>query len=95
MLDNGRVVETGAVTSFTEDTETLAIEVDENRDAVIAALIERGLEAKLDGSAIVIEGVAGDDYDVIRDAIVAADAPLRRLAPRRHELTEIFERQDS
>ena len=95
VLDNGHVVETGAVTSFTEETETLAIEVDDNRDAVLAALIERGLEAKLDGSAIVIEGVAGDDYDVIRDAIVAADAPLRRLAPRRHELTEIFERQDS
>ncbi len=95
VLDNGKVVETGAVTSFTEETETLAIEVDDNRDAVIAALKERGLEAKLDGSAIVIEGVVGDDYDVIRDAIVAADAPLRRLAPRRHELTEIFERQES
>ncbi|MCH7734233.1 MAG: ABC transporter ATP-binding protein [Chloroflexi bacterium] len=94
VLDNGHVVETGAVTSFIEETETLAIEVDTNRDAVITALRERGLEAELDGSTIVIEGVIGDDYDVIRDAIVAADAPLRRLAPRRHELTEIFERQD-
>ena len=95
VLDNGHVVETGAVTSFIEETETLAIEVDDNREAVITGLAEAGLTAKLDGSVIVIEGVVGDDYDKIRDAIVAADAPLRRLAPRRHELTEIFEKDRS
>jgi ABC-2 type transport system ATP-binding protein len=92
VLDAGRVVEVGAVTSFTEETESIAVEVDENREGLIAALKERGVEPLVDGSSIVIEGVIGDQYDVIRDALVAANAPLRRMAPRRHELTEIFER---
>ena len=32
-----------------------------------------------------------EDYDRIRDALVAADAPLLRLAPRRRTLTELFQ----
>ena len=31
-------------------------------------------------------------YALVRDALVEAEAPLRRKAPRRHALTEIFER---
>jgi len=92
VLDAGKVVEQGAVTSFTEETESIAIEVDENREQLIEALKERGITPLIDGSALVIEGVIGDQYDLIRDALVAANAPLRRMAPRRHELTEIFER---
>jgi len=92
VLDAGRVVEVGPVTSFTEETEAIAVEVDENREELITALKERGVEPLIDGSSIVIEGVIGDQYDLIRDALVAANAPLRRMAPSRHELTEIFER---
>jgi ABC-2 type transport system ATP-binding protein len=92
VLDEGRVVEMGPVTSFTEETEAIAVEVDENREELIAALKERGVEPLVDGSSIIVEGVIGDQYDLIRDALVAANAPLRRMAPRRHELTEIFER---
>ena len=92
VLDEGRVVETGPVTSFTEETEAIAVEVDENREELIAALKERGVEPLVDGSSIIVEDVIGDQYDLIRDALVAANAPLRRMAPRRHELTEIFER---
>ena len=92
VLDEGKVVEVGPVTSFTEETEAIAVEVDENREELIAALKERGVEPLVDGNSIVIEGVIGDQYDLIRDALVAANAPLRRMAPRRHELTEIFER---
>ncbi|MCH7924537.1 MAG: ABC transporter ATP-binding protein, partial [Planctomycetes bacterium] len=81
VLDEGRVVEIGPVTSFTEETEAIAVEVDENREELIAALKERGVEPLIDGNSIVIEGVIGDQYDLIRDALVAANAPLRRMAP--------------
>jgi hypothetical protein len=30
-------------------------------------------------------------YDHVRDAVVEAQAPLRRMAPRRRALTELFE----
>jgi hypothetical protein len=30
-------------------------------------------------------------YDQVRDALVETEAPLRRMAPRRRALTELFE----
>ena len=50
----------------------------------------RGIEASVDGASVVVELEDDEQYDGIRDAVVEADARLRRLAPRRHTLTEIF-----
>lgn len=91
VLEGGRVMESGAVSTFTGDTETLYIEVDHHAEAFLQELRGRGIEAMLDGGAVVVENVQGADYDVIRDALVDADAPLRRLAPRRRALAEIFQ----
>ena len=90
VLDNGRVLEEGATSTFTEASETLYIDVTANRQELIAALAERDVTATEDGSALVVEDVSGEMYDRIRDALVVADAPLRRLAPRRRTLTELF-----
>ena len=49
------------------------------------------MTATEEGSSLVVDGVSGEDYDRIRDALVAADAPLRRLAPRRRTLSELFQ----
>ena len=90
VLDGGHVVEEGAVSQFTQETQTLFIEVDDNRDDLVAALEKRGIQVAVDGSALVVETEREDQYDAIRDAVVEADARLRRLAPRRHGLTDIF-----
>ena len=91
VLENGRVLEEGATSTFTEASETLYIEVTSRRAELIAALSERGLATEEDGASLVVDEVSGDGYDRIRDALVAADAPLRRLAPRRRTLTELFQ----
>ena len=90
VLDEGRVVREGPVSEFTEETASVFIEVDENHEELMAALTRRGVEAELNGSSVVVSQRSDDIYDMIRDAVVEADAPLRRLAPRRHTLTEIF-----
>ncbi|MDP6059345.1 MAG: ABC transporter ATP-binding protein [Pirellulaceae bacterium] len=90
VLREGRVVETGEVSKFTEDTETLAIEVDEGRERLAELLVERGLKASIDGTAIVVDSVANEEYDIIRDALAETGAPLRRMAPRRRELSALF-----
>jgi hypothetical protein len=51
------------------------------------------MTATLEGGGVSIEGADDSVYDVVRDALVEAEAPLRRLAPRRRELTELFERE--
>ena len=90
VLEGGHVIEEGAVSRFTQETQTLFIDVDENRDELIEALAKRGIEATVDGPSLVVNRESDEQYDAIRDALVEADAPLRRMAPGRHGLTDIF-----
>ena len=90
VLEGGRVTEAGAVLQFTQETQTLFLEVDDNLDALMEALGKHGIRAELDGASVVVQNVTEDQYDDIRDALVDADSRLRRLAPRRGSLTDIF-----
>jgi ABC-2 type transport system ATP-binding protein len=90
VLDAGRVLRTGAVSGFTEETETLEVELVEGAAAVAEALRRRGLSVRLDGSRLTIERASGPDYDTLRDAIVESNALLYRLAPARHSLADVF-----
>ncbi|HSJ10293.1 MAG TPA: ABC transporter ATP-binding protein [Longimicrobiales bacterium] len=92
VLRGGRVVHAGAVDHFTKETETVFIEVDTNRDRLVSALEQRGVRVTRDGSGLTIEGADESVYDLVRDALVDAEAPLRRLGPQRHALSELFER---
>jgi ABC-2 type transport system ATP-binding protein len=92
VLQGGRLVQSGEVEQFTKETETVFIEVDTNREALVAALERRGVVVTIERSGLTIEGPNETVYDHVRDALVEAQAPLRRLAPRRRALTELFER---
>jgi ABC-2 type transport system ATP-binding protein len=90
VLDAGRLLRTGGVSGLTEETETLEIELVEGSRALHGALAARGLEARLEGNRLTLEDVSGEDYDVIRDAIVSSQALLYRLAPTRLALVDVF-----
>jgi ABC-2 type transport system ATP-binding protein len=92
VLEGGRVTEQGEVSQFTRETQTLYIEVDDHLEELVEALSKRGITTTVDGLSVVVEQKSEEQYDAIRDAIVEADARLRRLAPRRHGLTDIFRR---
>jgi ABC-2 type transport system ATP-binding protein len=92
VLQGGQLVESGEVGHFTKETETVFIEVDTNREALVAALERRGIRSAMDGSGLTIEGPDETVYDHIRDSLVESQAALRRMAPRRRALTELFER---
>jgi ABC-2 type transport system ATP-binding protein len=92
VMRGGRLVHAGEVGQFTRETETVFIEVDTNRDALVAALQHRGVVIVAEGTGLTIEGPDESVYDHVRDALVEAKAPLRRMAPRRRALTELFER---
>ncbi len=91
VLQGGRLVQSGEVGHFTKETETVFIEVDSNREALIAALERRGVVVTIDHTGLTIQGPDESVYDHVRDALVEAQAPLRRMAPRRRALTELFE----
>ena len=91
LVDGGHVTEEGDVAQFTRETQTLYIDVDDRRDELVLSLKRRGMEPSIDEASVVVEDASDEQYDEIRDAIVEVDARLRRMAPRRHKLTEIFE----
>ncbi len=93
VLHGGRLAHSGEVSQFIQETETVFIEVDANRDDLVAALERRGVRVTPEGGGLTVEGSNQTIYDQVRDALVEAQAPLRRMAPRRHELTELFEGQ--
>ena len=90
VLDGGKVTEQGSVSRFTRETETMLIDVDDNREELVTALASRGIIATADGISLAVELEDEVQYDQIRDALVETGARLRRMAPRRHQLTEIF-----
>ncbi len=91
VLQGGRLVQAGEVDQFTKETETVFIEVDSNREQLVAALRSRGVVVTVETTGLTIEGPDVSVYDHVRDALVEAEAPLRRMAPRRRALTELFE----
>ncbi|MDA0263254.1 MAG: ABC transporter ATP-binding protein [Chloroflexi bacterium] len=95
VLEGGLVTEQGAVAQFTRETETVLLDVDGNREELIAALAGRGITASIDGLSLAVELDSEEQYDAIRDALVAVNARLRRMAPRRHQLTDIFRNSPS
>ena len=90
VLDGGHVTEQGSVSRFTQETETILIDVDDNREELVTALASRGIIATLDGISLAIELEDEAKYDQIRDALVETGARLRRMTPLRHQLTDIF-----
>jgi ABC-2 type transport system ATP-binding protein len=93
ILQGGRLVRSGEVAQFTRETETVFIEVDTNRESLVSALERRGVVVTAEGGGLTVQGTDGSVFDQVRDALVEAEAPLRRMAPRRRELTELFERE--
>ncbi|MDG0867939.1 ABC transporter ATP-binding protein [Candidatus Lucifugimonas marina] len=93
VLRGGKLVQSGEVKSFTEETETVYIVVDTNKDGFIGALEKRGVDVTEGDGGIYVEGSDESVYDHVRDALVDAEAPLRRMGPRRRALTELFERE--
>jgi ABC-2 type transport system ATP-binding protein len=93
VLQGGQLMHSGEVDHLTRETETVFIEVDTNRDQLVAALERRGVVVIDEGSGLTIEGPDESVYDHVRDSLVEAQAALRRMAPRRRALTELFERE--
>jgi ABC-2 type transport system ATP-binding protein len=91
VLGAGKVLRAGAVAGLTEETETVLVDLVEGAPALAAALTARGMSPRLDGNRLTLESMRGEDYDVLRDAVVESGALLYRLAPERHSLASVFE----
>ena len=99
-IDSGRLLRADSITSFTQVSQVLAVEVEEGLAQLQAELAARGLPATLASTATqtstaqprtLLVPLGGDDtYDVVRDCVAALALPLCRLEQRRHQVEELF-----
>ena len=89
-IESGRLLRAAPLTTFTEQTGVLAIEVEEHAGALVARLVERGLQARADGRTVLVALEDERPYDIVRDEIASLGLPLVRLEQRRHRLEDLF-----
>src|SRR5947209_16322553 len=80
-IDAGRLLRADTITSFTEASQLLAVEVEEGLAELQAALAARGLTATPAQRTprILLVPLGGDDtYDVVRDCVAALALPMCR-----------------
>jgi ABC-2 type transport system ATP-binding protein len=89
-IDAGRLLKAATISSFTQASQILAIEVDEGTDLLASELTRRGLEpVRRDREVLVL--LAGDStFDQVRDAVADLRLPLNRMEQRRHRVEELF-----
>jgi ABC-2 type transport system ATP-binding protein len=101
ILSGGQVVASGPLDQLTGATGGLVVDLD--GDLTVAARVADVLRhwdvaVELDGRRLLVSWPAGDDdgsgapvdlHDVVRDAVVHADAGIRRLSARRLSLEDV------
>jgi ABC-2 type transport system ATP-binding protein len=97
-IDGGRLLRADTITSMTQVSQVLLIEVDEGSDLLLAELGQRGLEPRSYQRALLVRLEDDGTYDTVRDAIADLGLPLNRLEQRRRRVEELFrdeQEQDS
>jgi ABC-2 type transport system ATP-binding protein len=94
-IDAGRLLRTAPLASFTERTGQLIVEVEEDGGPLAARLTDRGIGARADGRAVIVEldsGPSGEFaiYDAVRDEAAELGFALVRIEHRRHQLEDLF-----
>jgi len=99
-IDGGRLLRADSITSFTQASQVLAVEVEEGLAQLQAELAAHGLAATPQASTglgstgqsrTLLVPLGGDDtYDVVRDCVAALALPMCRLEQRRHQVEELF-----
>jgi ABC-2 type transport system ATP-binding protein len=89
-IEGGRLLRAAPLGDFTEQTGTLAIEVEEGSEALAARLTAAGLAAVVDGRAVLIGMTDERPYDLVRDTVAELGLPLVRIEQRRHRLEDLF-----
>ena len=91
VIDGGRLVRSAPVSSLTERTGIIAIEVDGDDARFALRLREAGLRVVEEGRLMLIPLEGGSPFDLIRDLAVELDCGLVRIEQRRTTLEELFQ----
>src|SRR5262250_1130072 len=94
VIDGGKLLRSDTITSFTQVSQVLLIEVDEGTAELAAELASRGLALRRSGRGLLVHIEDDATYDVVRDAVAGLGLPLNRLEQQRRRVEELFRDQD-
>jgi ABC-2 type transport system ATP-binding protein len=89
-IDGGRLLRADSISSVTQASAVLLVEVDEGSELLLAELVRRGLSPVPYQRGLLVRLAGDQTYDAIRDAIADLGLPLSRLEQRRHRIEELF-----
>jgi ABC-2 type transport system ATP-binding protein len=100
VIDEGKLVRSGAVSTFTALANALIVEVDHGTELLADKLTGLGLVTTLEGRALAIElpeDTDQQDHSVNRlivDSVADLGLPLVRVERKRHTLGDLFRAED-
>jgi ABC-2 type transport system ATP-binding protein len=89
-IDGGRLLRADTITSMTQVSQVLLVEVDEGSERLLAELGRRGLDPRPYERAVLVRLEGDATYDAVRDAVADLGLPLNRLEQRRRRIEELF-----
>jgi len=90
VIDGGRLLRASSTSDFTQATASLAVEVTDREQDLLAALLAVGLTAQTTGHLLVVDIEGDATYDAVRDAVAGLGVGLVRMEQRRHRIAELF-----
>ncbi len=94
VIDGGKLLRSDTMTSFTQVSQVLMIEVDEGTAELVAELGRRGLAPRRSGRGLLVRIEDDATYDEVRDAVADLGLPLNRLEQQRRRVEELFRDQE-
>jgi ABC-2 type transport system ATP-binding protein len=89
-IDAGHLLKAAPISTFTQRTPVVAVEVEEGADRLTAALISRGFKATQEEQCVLLALEDEALYDAVRDTVADLGLPLVRVQQERRRLEDIF-----
>jgi ABC-2 type transport system ATP-binding protein len=89
-VEGGKLLRADTITSFTQVSQVLAIEVEDGVGLLLDELTRRGLRPVPQDRALLVQLTGDSTYDEVRDAVADLGLPLNRMEQRRHRIEELF-----
>ncbi|HEU6439173.1 MAG TPA: ABC transporter ATP-binding protein [Terriglobales bacterium] len=89
-IDAGHLLQSAPISTFTQRTAVLAVEVEEGADLLAEVLARRGFKTRQDATRVLLALEDEALYDAIRDSVADLGLALVRIQQERGRLEDIF-----
>jgi ABC-2 type transport system ATP-binding protein len=94
-IEGGRLLRSATLSSMTQHSDMLMIEVDDGEDMLAEKLTGSGLAVRRKERVLMVTLADDNTFDTIRDAVADLDLSLHRLEQHRHQVADLFREEAS